>query len=171
MGSAPERVGVTLTEVPAPKRMAPYAVALSAEVCRGDEEVATGRFVVLHDPAGQEGWGGTTRIVAFVQSEVDAEMAADPSLGQAGWSWLTDALAGLPHTAAGGTVTRTVSARFGDIVQTEEASEVEIRASWTPLEAPSGELDLVSHLRAWCALLCSTAGLPPPGVAALPLRR
>ena len=45
-------------------------------------------------------------------------------------------------------------------------NDIEIRASWTPLED-----NLEPHLSAWCALLASTAGLPPPGVAALPARR
>lgn len=72
------RPDLDLQEVPAPKRLAPYAVAVSAEVCRDDEQIASGRFVVLHDPAGQEGWRGETRVVAFVSADVEAEMAADP---------------------------------------------------------------------------------------------
>ncbi len=155
--------------MPAPKRLAPHAVALGADVVRGGEPVASGRFVVLHDPAGQDGWRGDTRVVAFVSSEVEAEMAADPSLGEVGWSWLTEALEtrGAAHTAAGGTVTRTISSRFGQLEEPEDASEVEVRASWTPLPDDDGQLDLVAHLRAWCDLLCATAGLPPPGTTAL----
>lgn len=163
------RAGLALHEVPAPRRLAPHAVAVAAEVLRGDDEIASGRFVVLHDPDGQEGWGGDTRVIALVQADVDAEMAADAALGEVGWSWLTESLTdrGADYTAAGGTVTRTVSTRFGQLAEHDEASEVEIRASWTPLGA---ELDLVRHLGAWCDLLCATAGLPPPGVAALPGR-
>jgi hypothetical protein len=163
------RTGLELEEVPAPKRLAPYAVAVSAEVGRGDEQVASGRFVVLHDPAGQDGWRGDTRVVAFVSADVEAEMAADPALAQVGWSWLTDSLRDreAPHTAAGGTVTRTVSCRFGQLEDAEEASEVEVRASWTPLPDGDGAVDLGVHLLAWCDLLCATAGLPPPGVLAL----
>ncbi len=162
------RPDLDLQEVPAPKRLAPYAVAVSAEVCRDDEQIASGRFVVLHDPAGQEGWRGETRVVAFVSADVEAEMAADPSLAQVGWSWLTESLAdrGARHTAAGGTVTRTASCRFGQIEDAQEASEVEVRASWTPLPDEDGRLDLGVHLLAWCDLLSATAGLPPPGVAA-----
>jgi hypothetical protein len=165
----PERAGLDLHEVPAPKRLAPHAVALGADVVRGGEAVASGRFVVLHDPAGQDGWRGDTRVVAFVSSEVEAEMAADPSLGEVGWSWLTEALEqrGAAHTAAGGTVTRTISSRFGQLEEPDDASEVEVRASWTPLPDGDGSLDLVAHLRAWCDLLCATAGLPPPGTTAL----
>lgn len=163
------RAGLELEEVPAPKRLAPYAVAISAEVGRGDDQVASGRFVVLHDPDGQEGWRGDTRVVAFVSADVEAEMAADPALAQVGWSWLTDSLKDreAPHTAAGGTVTRTVSCRFGHIEEAQEVSEVEVRASWTPLPDLDGRMDLGVHLLAWCDLLCATAGLPPPGVTAL----
>ena len=76
---------------------------------------------------------------------------------------------GAEHTAAGGTVTRTVSVRFGHITEPDEVSEVEVRASWTPVAAED-DLPLDRHLLAFCDLLCATAGLPPPGVAALPRR-
>ncbi len=160
--------GLSLRLVPTPKRMAPWSVAVAAEVVRDDEEVASGRFVVLHDPAGQDGWHGDTRVIAFVEAQVDAEMAADPALAHVGWSWLLEALEGrgAGHTAAGGTVTRTVSTRFGQIEEAEDVSEVEVRASWTPVPGEDG-LDLGGHLLAWCDLVRSTAGLPPPGVTAL----
>src|SRR5689334_17302247 len=163
------RPGLVLREVPAPRKLAPYAVAVAADVSRGDADVASGRFVVLHDPAGQDGWRGDTRIVAFVSADVEPEMAADPALAAVGWQWLTESLSdrGARHTAAGGTVTRTVSCRFGSLEDPAEESEVEIRASWTALPQADGTLDLGEHLRAWCDLLCATAGLPPPGVAAL----
>ena len=162
------RPELVLQVVPAPKRMAPWSVAVSADVERDGEDVASGRFVVLHDPDGQDGWRGDTRIVALVEAQVEAEMGADPALADVGWSWLLEALddRAATHTAAGGTVTRTTSKRFGQLEDAEDASEVEVRASWTALPGPAG-LDLGAHLLAWCDLLCSTAGLPPPGVAAL----
>jgi hypothetical protein len=170
--TATRRAGLSLREVPGPKRLAPYSVAVAAEICRGEDEVASGRLVVLHDPDGQEGWRGDTRVVAFVSADVEAEMAADPSLAEVGWSWLTEALheRGAPHTAAGGTVTRTISSRFGQLAEPAEVSEVEIRASWTALPGADGSLDLDAHLGAWCDLLCATAGLPPVGVLSLPVR-
>ena len=163
------RPGFSLRNVPAPRKLAPYAVAVAATVTHGEDEVASGRFVVLHDPAGQDGWRGDTRVVAFVSADVESEMAADPSLGAVGWSWLTESLTvrGALHTAAGGTVTRTVSTRFGSLDESEDANEVEIRASWTPLAGAGGVIDLGVHLQAWCDLLCATAGLPPVGVTAI----
>src|SRR6266508_1645362 len=89
-------------------------------------------------------------------------------MSRPGWSWLVDALEshGAEHTAIGGTVTQTLSTRFGELAGPPASADVEIRASWTPLGG-----DLTAHLHAWCALLASTAGLPPPGVTALPERR
>ncbi len=162
--AARPRQEVTLTEIAPPQRLAPYTFALSAEVLRGGEEIAGGRLVLLHDPDGQDSWDGTLRIVSYVTAELDAEMAGDPLLAEVGWSWLMDALAahGAEFTAAGGTVTQTRSVRFGDLAGPSDTADVELRASWTPLDE-----DLTAHLVAWCELLCSTAGLPPPGVTLL----
>jgi hypothetical protein len=170
--SARPRPEITLEEVNPPARLAPYAFALSATVTGDDQddddEVANGRLILLHDPAGHEAWEGTLRLVTYVTAELDAEMAGDPFLPEVGWSWLSDALdhSGAQYKAAAGTVTQTLSTRFGDLSGTLPTADIEIRASWTPVD-----LDLEAHLDAWCALLSSTAGLPPPGVAALPAAR
>ena len=162
------RPEITLEEVPAPQRLAPYAYALSGTVLRYGDEVATGRLILLHDPAGHEAWDGTLRLVTYVTAEMEPDLAADPLLPAVGWSWLTDALdaAGAGYAAIGGTVTQTLSTRFGDLAGPPTAADMEIRASWTPCDPNLGP-----HLRAWCALLASTAGLPPPGVTALAERR
>jgi Protein of unknown function (DUF3000) len=163
--SANPRPEIQLEEVSPPQRLAPYAYALSATVVRQSEEVATGRLILLHDPAGHEAWEGTLRLVTYVTAELDAEMATDPFLPEVGWSWLTDALDhnGARYKAIAGTVTQTLSTRFGDLAGTPASADIEIRASWTPVDR-GWEL----HLDAWCALLASTAGLPPPGVLLLP---
>lgn len=172
------RAEVHLAEVPAPARIAPYSVALSGEVLATsptpqggtDDELASGRFVALHDPHGQEAWEGTFRIVSFVRATLDAEMAGDPLLAQVAWSWFTDALqdAAVTAHALGGTVTRVLSQGFESLAERTDDVEIEIRASWTP---PDG--DLGPHLLAWAALLCATGGLPPlpDGVTALSARR
>ncbi len=158
------REEILLEEITPPRRLAPYAFAQAATVLRDDDEVATGRLILLHDPDGHESWCGTLRLVTYVTAELDVEMVTDPLLPAVGWSWLTDALdsCGARYTAIGGTVTQTLSTRFGELAGPPANADLEIRASWTPLED-----DLAPHLRAWCVLLGSTAGLPPPGVRAL----
>ena len=162
------RPEIGLEEIAAPKRLAPFAFALAATVSRGGEETATGRLILLHEPAGHEAWRGTVRLVTYVTADLEPDLAGDPLLPGVGWTWLTDALAaqGADHTALGGTVTLTASTRFGELATTQASADLEIRASWTPI----GE-DLGPHLHGWCALLSSVAGLPPPGVTALPERR
>jgi len=169
------RPEVRVEEVPAPSRIAPYAVALTAEVvtaglpAEGDE-LASGRFVLLHDPSAPEPWDGVWRVVTFARAELEPELANDPMLGGVGWSWLMDALKehDAPYTAEGGTVTRVVSESFAALGERKTTVEIEIRASWTPTG-----LDLGVHLQVWSDLLCMIAGLPPlpDGVVALPGRR
>lgn len=163
------RPEVVLSELPPPQRLAPYAVALHAVVNRAGEELAEGRLVVLHDPDGQSVWESDTRCVAYVQAPIDVEIATDAMLPSVGWSWLLDALtaAAAEHRAAGGTVTRTTSERFGALSEHPPAADVEIRASWSPVG------DLGPHLIAFGELMCAAAGLPPTptGVVPMPARR
>jgi hypothetical protein len=89
-------------------------------------------------------------------------------LPSVGWSWLTDALtaSGARFTALGGTVTDTSSARFGDIAGPERTDELELRASWTPLDS-----DLGPHGAAFVGVLSSVVGLPPIGVTMFEQRK
>jgi hypothetical protein len=183
------RPELAFEDVPAPKTLAPYASAIAVTVCVDDTEIASGRLVLLYDPACQRGWTGPLRLIAYIRAELDPEIAADPLIGQVGWSWLTEAL---DRRAAGyaepsGTVTRVVTEGFGAKGGEPAATEFELRASWSP-EVPSpgpgpaddadptGGLaslvergDLGGHLTAWCETLCAAAGLPPlaEGVTAL----
>jgi Protein of unknown function (DUF3000) len=177
---------VRIEPVPAPRRLAPYAYALEASVVvKGPEdpegtastELADGRFVLLHEPDGQDAWQGSFRVVTLTRAELEAEMAADPLLPEVTWSWLTGALEAraAAHGMAGGTVTRAGSHYFGGLAERAPRAEIEIRASWTP-HAPLGVPDAAAHLAAWCDLLCQCAGLPPEsgedaGVVPLPQRR
>ncbi|HEX6247266.1 MAG TPA: DUF3000 domain-containing protein [Nocardioidaceae bacterium] len=169
MHAARLRPEIFCEEMPAPQRIAPYASALSADVTVDGEDVGTGRIVLLHDPAGNDAWGGTYRCVAYARAEIDPEMANDPLLGEVGWSWLTEALEahGAEYSAPSGTVTKVASESFGSMADEQATAQLEIRASWTP----SG--DIVDHVEAWGELLCTAVGLPPvpEGVAPLPSRR
>jgi hypothetical protein len=165
------RPELSLEETPAPQRLAPYAAALSADVTSpGGAEMATGRLVLLHDPAGHETWEGTLRLVTYLRAGLEPDLAGDPLLPGVGWTWLLESLeaAGASHRAASGTVTRIASESFGKLADRPATADIEIRASWTPTEP-----DLRPHLTAWCQLLGAAAGLPPlpplpPGIAALP---
>ncbi|MCX6454618.1 MAG: DUF3000 domain-containing protein [Actinobacteria bacterium] len=150
------RVEILLEEVPAPQKLAPFSLAMTADVL---EDAATGRFVLLHDPDGQEGWSGKYRCVTFVRAAIDNEMAADPMLCNIGWTWLMESLKknGCDFTAPSGTVTKVASASFGTLENLDEDSELEVRASWTPTSGA----DIASHVRAWVELLEMSAGLAP----------
>lgn len=164
------RPEILLEEAPAPQRLAPFAIALTADVVIDDEDLGNGRLVVLHDPQGQESWGGTFRVVAFIKATLEPEMAADPLLAEVGWSWLVEALdsQGAGYTNISGTVTRVTSESFGGLSERPLEGQIEIRASWTPQDP-----HLAAHAHAWAEVLGQAAGLMPlpPGVAQLPRPR
>ncbi|MET9435470.1 DUF3000 domain-containing protein [Streptomyces sp. NPDC006551] len=183
--SARPRPEIEIDPTRPPQRLAPYAYALEAAVVEGEEDLADGRLVLLHDPAGHDAWKGVFRLVTLVRAELEPEMAADPLLPEVCWSWLTGALEarGLPYGEASGTVTMAGSHYFGGLADRRPATQIEIRASWTPREGLAGVPDTGGHLAAWCDLLCQIAGLPPSspdpgagttsgaGVVSLPQRR
>ncbi|WP_051388775.1 DUF3000 domain-containing protein [Arthrobacter sp. 35W] len=189
------RPELRLSELPAPARLAPFSVALEAEVApapapglhvvgshqplhlppasavTGEPELATGRFILLHDPAGSTIWDGTFRIVTYIRAQLEAELGNDQMLGSVAWTWLVDALENhdAGYREAGGTATRILSESFGTLSERADSIDIELRASWTP-DGP----DVQAHLEAWSDMVCTFAGLPPlpEGVSALPrLRR
>jgi hypothetical protein len=186
------RRDLNFEDVAAPKRLAPYATAIAATIQRDDADVAWGRLVLLYDPEGQHGWDGAFRLVAYIRAEVEPEIAADPLLGEVGWSWLSEALDGhVPgYAVPSGTVTRVITEGFGAKRDEVPLTGFELRASWSPVapgEEDRGEkkpgqgsgqgsgrgpghldkLDLSAHIAAWCDCLAAAAGLEPPGTRAL----
>ena len=178
---AQRRRELVFEDVPAPRRLAPYATAIAASVQRDDNDVASGRLVLLYDPDGQQGWDGVFRLVAYVRADVEPEMAADPLLGEVGWSWLSEALdARVPgYAVPSGTVTRVITEGFGAKRDEVPLTGFELRASWSPVGPPTpggrlpagtsdlDVLDLSAHIAAWCDCLSAAAGLEPPGTRAL----
>ena len=71
-----------MSEITPPARVAPFAVALAADVTPArhdiDSEMGTGRFILLHDPAAPDAWGGTFRVVCFAQAPLETEIGVDP---------------------------------------------------------------------------------------------
>lgn len=164
------RPELAVDQIPAPQRISPFAYAIEADVLTAaDEEIGTGRLIVLHDPAGNSAWQGTYRCVSYARADVDVEMVIDPLLAEVGWTWLTDALhnAGAAYAEASGTVTAVSSRSFGELAGEADRAEIEIRASWTPQMAQLA--DFSKHLAAWQMLLCTTAGLPPLPEGIIPL--
>lgn len=154
------RPEVVLEEMSRPRGLAPFSAAFAAEVVdEDDNELGSGRIVLLHNPAGHEAWEGTFRVVTLTRADLEPELATDPLLPEVGWSWLMEALQvrGAHHRAPSGTVSRCTSQGFGGLTAEAQRTEIEVRASWTPAEP--GELE--AHLHAWADLLCTCAGLPP----------
>lgn len=168
------RAEIVLEEVPAPQKLATYAFAFSADVSNGlladdEDEIASGRFVLLHEPGGQDTWEGEFRCVTFVRADVDPIMQQDPLLPEVGWSWFLESLEKneCAFNAPSGTVTRVSSASFGKLSPRNDEAEIEIRASWTPLI--SDPTELMKHIDSWCNLIADVAGLAPvpEGVSAI----
>ena len=165
------RPEIRLTEVPAPQRIAPYAVALTADVIDPrdtDDDLASGRFVLLHDPSAPEPWGGEWRAVTFARAELEPGAGHRPDARRGGLELARRRAGesrGVGYVAEAGTVTRVVSQSFAGLADRPASVEMEVRASWTPLGPEVGD-----HLLAWSDLLCTIAGLPPlpEGVVALP---
>ncbi len=153
--AATTRPDVMLVETPAPTRVAPFALSISGEITGPDAE-ASGRFVLLYDPEGQDAWDGTFRIVTLTSAVVEAEVGDDDMWSDVAWSWLDDSLVNAPHRELGGTVTKTVSRSFGSLADRPLEVTVEMRMSWTPASA-----DIAPHIAAWTELLAFSAGIPP----------
>jgi hypothetical protein len=170
------RPELLLTEIPSPGgELAPYSVALSADVTparhNSDSDLGTGRFILLYDPSAPEAWGGVFRVVCYVQAPLETEIGLDPFLAAVSWSWLVDALdaRGARYSSESGTATRILSTGFGALAGEGDGAQIELRASWTPLDPH----DISSHVEGWGELLCMLAGLPPAieGVSMLAVRR
>ncbi|MEP6478451.1 MAG: DUF3000 domain-containing protein [Rhodoglobus sp.] len=171
---AATRPELIVTEIAAPGNLAPYSIALAADVTparhASDSDLGTGRFVLLYDPSAPDAWGGTFRVVCYAQAPLETDMGVDPFLAQVAWSWLLEALAvrGASYTAASGTATKILSTGFGELEAQGDGAQIELRASWTPTDH-----EVASHVEGWGELLCMLAGLPPAieGVSVLSARR
>lgn len=166
------RADITVREIATPQGLAPFAIALAADVRPdddGESVYGTGRFVLLHDPDAPSAWDGTWRIVLFAQAPLESEIGTDPLLADVTWSWLVDALDSRDavYHSASGTSTKTLSKGFGGLAMEGDGAQIELRASWTP-EGP-----FRPHVEAWAELVGMLAGLPPgsEGIAVIGARK
>jgi len=160
---------IHISELAPPSHIAPYAAAIDADIVVDQEDVGSGRLILLHDPHGNDSWEGDFRCVTFAQAEISTDMVHDPLLADVGWSWLIDALRthDASYRGASGTITVTASTPFGTKQDEQPQSQIEIRASWTPLL--DDEHSLAVHLEAWQDLLRYIAGIPPESDTVIPL--
>ncbi|MEY4410333.1 MAG: hypothetical protein RLZ99_806 [Actinomycetota bacterium] len=153
------RPEISLTQIPSPQGIAPEAIAIAAEV---NHETATdhgvSRLVFCRDPQQPEGWNSEFRIIGYAKSPIELEMAKDDYLSALPWEWLKDSLAqaGAKFAYDAGTTTTVLSTGHGSLISQPQHAELEIRASWAPLD-----FDLTPHLEGWIELLALISGLPP----------
>ncbi|KRE65735.1 enoyl-CoA hydratase [Arthrobacter sp. Soil736] len=193
------RSELRLDEIPAPSRLAPFAVALGAEVlvpsggggdyaavhgpaamalarsaAAGDDpdgdELATGRFILLYDPDGSAVWDGEFRIVTYIRAQLEAEMGNDEMLGSVAWTWLVEALE--THHAPYRAAGGTATRVLSESFGTLSDRPGSIDIELRASWTPASA-DIQAHLEAWSDMVCTFAGLPPlpDGVSALPRRR
>ena len=153
------RPEITLSQIPSPQGISPEAIAIAAEV---NHETATdhgvSRLVFCRDASMPEGWNSEFRIIGYAKSPIELDMAKDEYLSAMPWEWLKDSLtqAGALFAHDAGTTTTVLSTGHGSLISQPQHAELEIRASWAPLD-----FDLSAHLEGWVELLALISGLPP----------
>jgi len=159
IGEVESRDEIVLTQIPSPKGIAPEAIAISAEVAHETaSDHGVSRLVYCRDPEMPEGWNSEFRIIGYAKSPIELEMAKDDYTAAMPWEWLKDCLkaSGAQFSHEAGTTTTVISTGHGSLVAQPQHGELEIRASWAPLD-----FDLSSHLRGWIELVALISGLPP----------
>ena len=169
-----------MSEVPAPRRVAPFAVAIDGDIpaAKDDGEYqARGKFVLLFDPDGQSAWGGCFRVVVYVEAKLTGEETRDPLLPEIAWAWVREAIDPNGIDLLRGAVSVVATATYGDEDFDNDggtgelpvlSGKLEIRASWSMDSEDAGR-----QLSAWASILGSAAGLEPIGaeVSSLSLAR
>ena len=155
------RPEVEVREIVAPQDLAKHAIAFSCDV-RADSahekiDLGTGRIVFLWDTEPQDSWASKFRTIIFAKSPLETDIGADEYSAGVTWAWLISALEdnGASYAAEAGTATRVISTGYGSLSNQKDHSEVELRASWSPLS-----YELGAHLNAWQNLICMMSGHP-----------
>lgn len=159
------------TQIAAPKGIAPTALAFAAEVPNKADTAANrgvGRIVFIHDPEQFFVWGSNFRVIAYGKSPVETDVHRDEDPANYYWNLLIRALEkhNVKYTNEAGTVTKMSSTGMGSLASEAPASEVELRASWSPKEGDFG-----SHFAAWQDLIATMAGNLLEGEDITPLAR
>ena len=162
---------VETTQIPAPKGIAPHALAFAAEVPNKADTASNrgvGRIVFIHDPEQFATWGSNFRVIAYGKSPVETDTHRDEDPAHYYWNLLIRALEkhDVSYLNEAGTVTKMTSTGMGSLSNEAPASEVELRASWSPTES-----DFSKHFAAWQDLIATMAGNLLEGEDVTPLAR
>jgi hypothetical protein len=162
---------VKTSQIPAPKGIAPHALAFAAEVPNKADTATNrgvGRIVFIHDPEQFLVWGSNFRVIAYGKSPVETDTHRDEDPANYYWQLLIRALAkhNVKYLNEAGTVTKMTSTGMGSLSTEAAASEVELRASWSPT---TGEFE--KHFAAWQDLIATMAGNLLEGEDVAPLAR
>lgn len=162
---------VETTQIPSPKGIAPTALAFAAEVPNKADTATSrgvGRIVFIHDPDQFAVWGSNFRVIAYGKSPVETDTHRDEDPAHYYWNLLIRALEKhhVSYSNEAGTVTKMTSTGMGSLGNEAAASEVELRASWSPTEANFGD-----HFAAWQDLIATMAGNLLEGEDIAPLAR
>ena len=176
------RPELAFEDVPAPRTLAPFAIAVAATARVGGIGSRLGPFRAASTTrtASAAGWARCASSI-YIRADLEPEIAADPMLGEVAWSWLTGV-----HSTPAHLVTRSAQRYrdprghrgFGAKREDPQATGFELRASWSPVgmagpaswtwsrpgasltSAESAQAGLDGHLAAWCGAICAAAGCP-----------
>ena len=145
-------------QISSPEGIGDFAAAFASHVPNTAEAASNrgvGRIVFVYDPAQQETWGSKMRVIAYVKSPLENEMEKEEDSANYYWGLLERSLKkhGSKCTHEAGTITKMASTGMGALATDQTKTEIELRASWSPLEA-----DLSSHFAAWQDLVAAMAG-------------
>lgn len=152
------REELATSQIPAPHQIAPWALAFAAQAPNPAETPlnrGVGRIVFLYDPEQYETWGSNMRVIAYGKSPLENDLGIEEDVAHYWWGKLIQALRlhGAVYSHEAGTVTKMTSTGMGSLSNDPNASEVELRASWSPQQDELGP-----HFAAWQDLIAAMAG-------------
>ncbi|MFT4147759.1 MAG: DUF3000 family protein [Micrococcaceae bacterium] len=188
------RDDIVVKEIPAPRNMAPYAVAMEAYVYEENgtrppqfhlvgehgllpqqpqlkhldqgDAIVVGRFVMLYDPEYNAEWEGHFRIIIYIRSQLEEGYEYDGMFNQKVWDWLSHTLIkrSITYRDIAGTATKISSESFGVIGDHGENINAELRASWTAIDSY-----IRDHVEAFGEVLTLFAGEPEEAADVIPM--
>ena len=166
------RAELVSEQIHSPEGISKDSLAFATEAPNKASETknrGVGRLVFIYDKKQSETWGGNMRIIAYGKSPMkESERGVQEDDSHWYWGMLIRALInhGAKFINEAGTVTTIKSKGMGSIAEDTTSTEIEIRASWTPVDGDFGP-----HFAAWQDLIAGMAGFNPDGEVVVELRK